>query len=104
MSYRTRMRAQLKGDYTEVKVLIKHPMKPSSEDKATGEKIKGHYIEEVTFKHNGEVVMSADWGAGVSANPYFSFQFEGGNVGDSVELTWKDNQGNSGKVVTTIID
>jgi len=95
------MRAKLKGDFTEVKVLIKHPMKTKGKDQ-TGNVIEAHYIEEVMVAHNGQIVMSAEWGSGVSADPYFAFNFEGGKVGDTVKLTWKDNQGNSGEAVTKI--
>ncbi|KHD07142.1 hypothetical protein PN36_12205 [Candidatus Thiomargarita nelsonii] len=98
MSYKTRMRAKLKGDFTEVKVLIKHPMKT----KAKSRDGKPHYIEEVMVAHNGQVVMSAEWGGGVSANPYFAFSFEGGKIGDTVTLTWKDNRDNTGEAVTQI--
>lgn len=101
MPYTTRMKANLKDGFTEVKVLIKHPMKTKGKDR-DGNVIEAHYIEEVICTHNGQVVMSGDWGGGVSANPYFAFQFEGGKVGDSVKMTWKDNQGNSGEAVTTI--
>ncbi|MEN8218224.1 MAG: thiosulfate oxidation carrier complex protein SoxZ [Pseudomonadota bacterium] len=101
MSYKTRMRAKLKGDFTEVKVLIKHPMKTKGKDR-DGKVTEAHYIEEVICTHNGQIVMSAEWGGGVSANPYLAFQFEGGKVGESVKLTWKDNQGNSGEADTTI--
>jgi sulfur-oxidizing protein SoxZ len=102
MSEKTRMRAKLKKGFTEVKILIKHPMKPGGEDR-DGNVVEPHFIEEITCEHNDEVIMSADWGTGVSADPFFAFEFEEGKVGDSVKLFWKDNQGNTDEVITKII-
>ena len=59
----------------------------------TGKKVPAHFIQEVVCKHKGATVISADWSGGVSKNPYISFKFTGGNPGDSVEITWTDNKG-----------
>lgn len=100
----TRLQAKFNEGVTEVKALIKHPMETGqTKDLETGKLIPAHFIEELSCEHNGEVVMSAQWGVGISANPYLSFQFEGGKVGDKVKLTWKDNQGQSETTITEII-
>ena len=100
----TRLQAKLNKGVTEVKTLISHPMETGQrKDLETGKLIPAHFIEEVTCEHNGEVVMSAQWGVGISANPYLAFQFEGGKIGDKVKLTWKDNQGKSETTETEII-
>ncbi|MFP4077264.1 MAG: thiosulfate oxidation carrier complex protein SoxZ, partial [Halochromatium sp.] len=51
--------------------------------------------KEVTTKWKDQVVMTALWSGGVSKNPYLSFKFNGGEKGDTVEITWVDNQGES---------
>ncbi|MDM8557782.1 thiosulfate oxidation carrier complex protein SoxZ [Candidatus Parabeggiatoa sp. HSG14] len=102
MSTKTRMRAKLKKGFTKVKVLIKHPMKPGKEDKAGNIIEEPHFIEEITCEHNGELIMSADLGAGVSADPFFAFEFEDGKAGDLVKVAWRDNQGNTDEVVSKI--
>jgi sulfur-oxidizing protein SoxZ len=100
----TRLQAKFNEGVTEVKALIKHPMETGqTKDLETGKLIPAHFIEEISCEHNGEVVMFAQWGIGISANPYLAFQFEGGKVGDKVKLTWKDNQGQSETTVTEII-
>ena len=96
-----RMKAKLKQGFTEVKALIKHPMITKGKDIA-GNVIEPHFIEKVTCEHNGNLVMSANWGGGVSTNPYFAFQLEGGKKGDSVKLIWTDNQGNTDENITKI--
>jgi sulfur-oxidizing protein SoxZ len=91
-----RIRAKMKGDVTEVKALMSHPMETGlRKDKKTGEKIPPHFIKEVTCEHNGKVVMLAQWGVAVSKNPYLSFKFKGAKAGDSVKVGWTDNTGKS---------
>ena len=91
-----KLRAKLKGDVTEVKSLIKHPMETGRrKDKNSGELIPPHFIQLVVCKHQGKIVLSADWGGSVSKNPYLAFDLPGGAVGDEIELTWTDNLGES---------
>jgi sulfur-oxidizing protein SoxZ len=89
-----RIRAKIKGDVTEVKALMSHPMETGQrKDKKTGKKIPAHYIQEVKCDHNGKSVMVAQWGPAVSKNPYLSFKFKGAKKGDSVKISWDDNTG-----------
>lgn len=91
-----RIRAQLKGDVTEVKALISHPMETGlRKDKKTGEKIPAHFIKDVNCEHKGKAVMVAHWGVAVSKNPYLSYKFKGGAAGDVVKVSWTDNKGKS---------
>ena len=91
-----KMRAKTSGGVTTIKALISHPMETGTrKDKKTGEKIPAHFIQEVICKHGDKTVMTAQWGAAISKNPYLSFKFKGGNAGDKVSLSWTDNKGNS---------
>ena len=96
MANSIKIRAKAKGGVTTVKSLMTHPMETGlRKDKKTGKMIPAHFIQEVVCKHNGNVVMTTEWGAAVSKNPYLSFKFNGGAKGDNIELTWKDNKGES---------
>jgi sulfur-oxidizing protein SoxZ len=89
-----KVRAKLKGDVCEVKALIKHPMETGlRKDSKTGEIIPAHFIQEVVVKHNGKAVLNAEWGGAISQNPYLSFNFKGASKDDTIELSWKDNKG-----------
>lgn len=91
-----KIRAKEKRGTCEVKALIKHPMETGlRKDAKTGEKIPALFIQELVCTHNGKTVMSADWGGAVSTNPYVSFSFDGAKKGDKIELSWKDNTGDS---------
>lgn len=98
-----RLRASNKGGVATVKALITHPMETGRrKDKKTGKKVPAHYIQTVSGKHNGKEVVLAEWGPAVSKNPYVSFQFAGAKKGDTVELTWSDNKGNSESASTKV--
>ena len=96
MANSIRLRASAKGDVVTVKALITHPMETGiRKDKKTGQVIPAHFIQTVTAKHNGKDVLVAEWGPAVSKNPYLSFQFGGAKDGDTVDLSWTDNKGES---------
>ena len=90
-----KMRAQLKGDYVEVKVLISHPMDTGRKKGDDGELIPAHFVQLVTATLNGLPVLEAQWGTGISKNPYLTFRLKNAKVGDVVAVTWHDNFGAS---------
>ncbi len=103
MAKSIRIRAKASGSVTTVKALITHPMETGlRKNKKTGKKIPAHYIEEVKCEHGGSNVVTAQWGPAVSKNPYLSFKFSGANKGDTVKLSWVDNQGKSDSISTKI--
>ncbi|MDH5180465.1 MAG: thiosulfate oxidation carrier complex protein SoxZ [Gammaproteobacteria bacterium] len=96
MANSIRIRAKASAGEATVKALITHPMETGlRKDKKTGDKIPAHYITEVKGEHNGKTVVVAQWGPAVSKNPYIAFVFAGAKPGDSVKLSWVDNQGKS---------
>ena len=90
-----KMRAQLKGEITEVKVLMGHPMETGRRKNDLDEIIPAHFIQLVTVTLNGKPVLEAQWGTGISKNPYLTFHVRGAKVGDKVAVTWHDNKGES---------
>jgi sulfur-oxidizing protein SoxZ len=93
MASTIRVRATQSGDTTEVQALIQHPMDSGFVKDAKGATIPPHFIQELTFEHNGKAVFVADWGAAVSKDPYVKFSFKGGNKGDDLKINWVDNKG-----------
>jgi sulfur-oxidizing protein SoxZ len=94
-----RLRARIRKGIATVRVLLKHPMETGArQDPKTGELIPRHFIREVVCEHNGTTVLTLDWGWGVSANPYLSFDLSEGKPGDTVTIRWKDNLGETGQV------
>ena len=60
---------------------------------AKGEIIPPHFIQQLTFEYDGKNVFTADWGGGVSKDPYVKFAFKGGKKGDDLKVSWIDNKG-----------
>lgn len=89
----SRIRANVVGDSTEVKVLMNHEMETGQRKDAQGKVIPAWFIQEVTATHNGKTVLSAQWGPAVAKNPFLSFKFKGGAKGDKIVVTWVDNRG-----------
>jgi sulfur-oxidizing protein SoxZ len=97
------MRASNKDGVTTIKALISHAMETGTrKDKKTGEKIPAHFIQEVVCEHKGNKVLTANWGAAISKNPYLSFRFSGAAAGDTVKLSWVDNKGGKDSAEATV--
>lgn len=103
MASNIKIRAKLKGETVEVKALMNHPMETGMrKDKKTGELVPAHFIREVVAKSGDRTVLTALWSGGISKNPYIAFKFTGAAKGDSVSLTWTDNQGGTETATTEI--
>lgn len=88
-------RIELKDDVANVRVIISHPMLVERKDPKTGQMLPPHFIEEVTFTHNGETVLNLACGQAVSQNPFIQFYFKGAKAGDVLKASWRDNKGES---------
>ena len=98
-----KIRAKATDAITTVKTLISHPMETGlRKDKKTRKLIPAHHVTEVTAEHNGTLVMTANWGSAISKNPYLSFKFKGAAAGDTIKISWIDNQGKGESAEATI--
>jgi sulfur-oxidizing protein SoxZ len=98
-----KMRASNKDGVTTIKALISHAMETGTrKDKKTGKNIPAHYIQEVVCEHKGNTVLTANWGAAISKNPYLSFRFSGAAAGDTVKISWVDNKGEKDSAEATV--
>ena len=97
-----KIRANVVGDVTEVKVLMSHEMETGQRKDAQGNVIPAWFIQNVTATYNGKTVLSAQWGPAVAKNPFVSFKFKGGAKGEKVMITWTDNRGDKRSDEATI--
>jgi len=88
-----RIRAQQKGEVTEVRVLMAHVMETGQRKDSAGNLVPAFHIQTVTATWNGKPVLSAHFGPAVSQNPVMNFTFKGGAKGDKVIVTWTDTKG-----------
>lgn len=98
-----KMRATLKGNTAEVKVLMFHPMETGlRKDKKTGAIIPADFIQEVDVGHNGKQVMTVMMGIAVSKNPFLSFRVRNAQAGDTIKVSWVDNNGETDAVESKV--
>lgn len=93
--YSMKMRAQLKGEITIIKLIISHPMETGRRKNDLDEIVPAHFIQLVSISLNARPVLEAQWGTGVSKNPYLTFRVKGAKVGDKVAVVWHDNLGDT---------
>jgi sulfur-oxidizing protein SoxZ len=88
-----KMRAAQGAGFTDVRVLMTHAMETGQRKDAEGKIVPLHFIQNVTVKLNGKVVLEGEVSQAVSRNPVFSFRLKGGAKGDKIEVSWIDNKG-----------
>src|SRR5579859_183002 len=89
-----KIRASIQGAYTDIRVLMNHPME-TGQRKVDGKLVPAHFIQNLTVKVNGKTVVDAQISQSVSRNPVFAFRVKGGAKGDKVQIGWVDNKGES---------
>lgn len=97
-----KIRAVLKGDTVDVRVLMNHPMETGQRKDGAGNLIPLHFIQEITVKLNGKTVIESQTSQAVSRNPVFSFRVKGAKAGDRLEIAWRDNKGDRNSTETVI--
>ena len=97
-----KIRAGLKGDIADVRVLMNHPMETGQRKDSSGNVIPLHFIQEIAVKLNGKTVIEAQVSQAVSRNPVFSFRVKGAKAGDRLEISWLDNKGEKNSTETAL--
>jgi sulfur-oxidizing protein SoxZ len=97
-----KIRATLAGGFTDIRVLMTHPMETGQRKDADGKLVPLHFIQNVTVKVNGRTAVESEISQGVSRNPVFSFRLKGGARGDKIEVSWLDNTGETSSIETAV--
>ncbi len=90
-----KMRATLGQGFTEIRVLMTHPMETGQRKDADGKLVPMHFIQNIAVKVNGRTVIDSQISQAVSRNPVFTFRLKGGAKGDKIQVSWLDNRGES---------
>jgi sulfur-oxidizing protein SoxZ len=97
-----KMRATLGSGYTDIRVLMTHPMETGLRKDPDGKIVPLHFIQSVIVKVNGKTVVDGQLSQAVSRNPVFTFRVKGGAKGDKVEVSWLDNLGETNKTEAAV--
>jgi sulfur-oxidizing protein SoxZ len=90
-----KIRAALKGDVAEIKVMMSHPMENGQRKDSAGNTIPAHYIQQIWVEVAGKKVIQGQTGTSISRNPVFGFKVKGAKAGDKVVVKWRDSNGDS---------
>jgi sulfur-oxidizing protein SoxZ len=91
-----KIRSTLVGGFTDVRVLMTHPMTTAQSKEPL------HHITNVTVKVNGKPVIEGEISQAISRNPVFSFRLRGGAKGDKIEVSWLDNKGETNRIESAV--
>ncbi len=87
-----RIKAKSKGDITEVKAVLKHPMLSYDQAKAKGK--EPNFIVYINAKVDDKIVYEASTSQFLSKNPFIKFKFKGNHKGKEIVISWIDLKGN----------
>ncbi len=88
-----KIRAQMKGDVCDIRVLMSHPMETGMRKDSDGKPVPAHFIQMLDVALNGKTVVAGQTATSVSRNPVFGFKVKGAKAGDKVSVSWLDNKG-----------
>ena len=91
----TRIRAQLQGESALVRMRMAHEMESGQRKNAAGKVVPAWHIDQVAVSLNGKPVMTAEWGPGISKNPYLQLTLKKAKAGDKLTVSWHDNKASS---------
>ena len=96
------LRAQLRGEVTDIKILISHPMETGQRKDAEGNAIPAHFIQQVTVTLNGKTLLTTQWGTAIARNPFLGLRTTAAKLGDKIAVTWTDTKGEQRTDETTV--
>lgn len=93
MSDQIKIRAQIQGEITDLRILMQHPMETGQRKDEKGQTLPMHFIQTFSVLHNGKLLIDGQLNTSVSKNPLFTFKARGIKSGDKISVNWTDNNG-----------
>ena len=88
-----KIRAQVQGDITDIRILMQHPMENGQRKDEKGQTLPMHFIQTFSVSHNGRPLLDGQLNTSISKNPLFAFKARGIKTGDKLTVHWQDNAG-----------
>lgn len=93
MGEQIKIRAQVKGEVADIRILLQHPMETGQRKDENGQILAPHYIQTFSVNHNGKSIINGQLNTSVAKNPLFAFKARGIKAGDKLTVNWQDNTG-----------
>jgi sulfur-oxidizing protein SoxZ len=97
-----KIRAQIQGEITDLRILLQHPMETGQRKDDKGQTLPVHFIQTFSVSHNGKPMIDGQLNTSISKNPLFTFKARGIKVGDKLTISWQDNLGDKRQDEITI--
>jgi sulfur-oxidizing protein SoxZ len=81
-----------RGESVEIRALLGHPNESGQRRNDTGGAVPRNVVRRWRVVYGGAVVLEAETGIGIAANPYFAFHLRASETGDVV-VEWQDERG-----------
>jgi len=88
-----KIRAQIKGEITDIRILLQHPMETGQRKDENGQTLAPHFIQTFSVNHNGKPMIDGQLNTSIAKNPLFAFKARGIKTGDKITVNWQDNTG-----------
>lgn len=102
MLHQDRLRVTLRVDYTDIKILLIHPMLSGRRFNGVLSEMPVNFIQDIRCWRNDDEMLAIKCGSATAENPYFAFRLKGGQLGDKIRVRWVDNAGNKGIVESLV--
>ncbi|UCV02539.1 thiosulfate oxidation carrier complex protein SoxZ [Dechloromonas denitrificans] len=102
MAEQIKIRAQIQGEITDLRILLQHPMETGQRKDDKGQTLPVHFIQTFSVSHNGKPMIDGQLNTSISKNPLFTFKARGIKVGDKLTINWQDNLGDKRQDEITI--
>lgn len=93
MAEQIKIRAQIQGDITDIRILMQHPMETGQRKDDKGQTLAMHFIQTFSVSLNGKPLIDGQLNTSISKNPLFAFKARGIKAGDKLTVNWLDNTG-----------
>jgi len=88
-----KIRAQVQGEITDIRILMQHPMETGQRKDEKGETVPVNFIQTFSILHNGKPLIDGQLNTSISKNPLFAFKARGIKAGDKLTVAWNDSVG-----------
>ena len=93
MAMPIRIRARQRGAFTEVHILMPHPMETGFRRDEAGHVVPAHHIRDVAVSLDERSVFQASLSIAVASDPVLVFRVAGACTGQRLRATWTDTHG-----------
>ena len=93
MGEQIKIRAQIKGEVTDIRILLQHSMETGQRTDENGQILAPHFIQTFSVNHNGKPIIDGQLNTSIAKNPLFAFKARGIKTGDKLTVNWQDNTG-----------